>query len=300
MAVPAAGLALSDKKLVTARLLAAGADIRALNTVRKHLSAIKGGQLAAAHSRGPTLAFAVSDVVGDDLSVIASGPTVPDPSTFQDALDVLDRFGGRSAYPPAAVGILEAGAVGTFPETPKPGDARLSSTGTRLIGSRLDVLRGASEAALEAGYEPTVIEQPVVGEARHVAPAHVARMIELGRGSRGPAAVVSAGETTVRVVGTGRGGRNQEFVLAACPHLAAFSRPAVFCSAGTDGVDGPTDAAGALCDNTTLARIERAGRSAPAVLDDNDSYTLFEALGDLIVTGPTDTNVGDVQVLLVG
>jgi glycerate-2-kinase len=298
LAVPRPGITLEDKREVTARLLAAGADIHALNTVRKHLSAIKGGQLAAA-ARGPTLALAVSDVVDDDLSVIGSGPTVADPSTFSSALDVLDRFGGRAAYPRAAVALLEAGHGGTVAETPKPGDRRLSSAVTRIIGSRRDVLRAAADAARRAGYRATVIPEAVVGEARQAGAAHVGRMLEAADATS-RAAVLSTGETTVRVTGTGRGGRNQEFVLAAAPLLAGCGRTAVLASAGTDGIDGPTDAAGAIADSTTMARIERAGLSLERTLADNDSHTLFAALGDLIHTGPTKTNVGDVQVLLVG
>jgi hydroxypyruvate reductase len=298
LAVPRPGVTLEDKRRVTRQLLAAGADINALNTVRKHLSAIKGGRLAAT-ARGPTIAFAVSDVVGDDLSVIGSGPTVADPTTFAAALDALDRFGGRSAYPAAAVRLLEAGHLGDLPETPKPGDPRLLSASTRVIGSCLDALHGAREAASRAGYSPIVISEPVVGEARQVAPAHVARMLDLASRAAGRAAVMSAGETTVRVVGTGRGGRNQEFALAAASLLPRFGRPAVLASVGTDGIDGPTDAAGAIADTTTLERVEHGNLSVAGVLDDNDSYSLFTALGDLIKTGPTDTNVGDLQVLLV-
>ncbi len=298
LAVPADGISLDDKRGVTRRLLASGADIHALNTVRKHLSAIKGGRLAAA-ATGPVLAFAVSDVVGDDLSVIASGPTVPDPTTFHDALAVLDRFGGRSSYPAAAVRLLEDGAAGLRPETPKPGDASFSTVETRVIGSRVDCMRAAAGAAAHAGYEPVIIEQPVVGESREVARVHVVRMLRMAEEKDAPAAVVSTGETTVRVVGTGRGGRNQEFALAAAATLARASRPAVLARVGTDGIDGPTDAAGAVADNETIERLGRAGVSVTAALDNNDSYRAFDALGDLLITGPTNTNVGDLQVLLV-
>ncbi len=296
LAVPRPGLALDDKRAVTSRLMAAGADIHALNTVRKHLSAIKGGWLAAT-ARGPSLAFAVSDVVDDDLSVIGSGPTVADPTTFSDALAVLDRFGGRSAYPAAAVRVLEAGGAGLLPDTPKAGDPRLASATTCIVGSRHHVLRAAADAARAAGYRPVVIDDALVGEARRVGPVHVGRMLEAA--GPGPTAVLSAGETTVRVTGSGRGGRNQELALAASPVLARCDRRAVFASVGTDGIDGPTDAAGGLVDTTTLARAAERATSLEAVLDANDSYPLLAALGDLIVTGPTDTNVGDLQVLLV-
>jgi len=297
LAVPRPGLDLQSKRAVTTRLLRGGADIHALNTVRKHLSAIKGGWLAAA-SAGPTIAFAVSDVVDNDLSVIGSGPTVPDPTTFHDALAVLDRFGGRAVYPPSAVRLLESGAAGRLPDTPKPGDPRLLSASTRIIGSRLDVMRAAADHATSAGYRATVIEEPVVGEAARIASAHVQRMAAAAA-SGGRAAVISTGETTVHVVGNGRGGRNQEFALAAAPALSALERPAAFASIGTDGIDGPTDAAGALADNATVARARRAGLSIDGALADNDSHTLLAALGDLIRTGPTATNVGDLQVLLL-
>jgi hydroxypyruvate reductase len=297
LAVPRPGLTLEDKRGVTARLLVAGADIHALNAVRKHLSAIKGGFLAAS-ARGSTLALAVSDVVDDDLSVIGSGPTVADPTTFSMALDVLDRFGGRSAYPRAAVRLLEAGQGGNLPETPKPADPRLASATTLVIGSRFDVLRAATDHASRTGYRATAIADPLVGEARHVAAAHVARMLDAAGGDT-RACVLSTGETTVRVTGSGRGGRNQELALAAAPLLAACGRPAVFASVGTDGIDGPTDAAGAIVDVATVSRVQERHLSIDRVLDENDSYTLLGALGDLIVTGPTGTNVGDLQVLLV-
>ncbi len=297
LAVPRAGLTLDDKRAVTARLLAAGADIHALNTVRKHLSAIKGGWLAAT-ARGAVLAFVVSDVVDDDLSVIGSGPTVADPTTFSAALDVLDRFGGRSAYPGAAIRLLQAGERGELPDTPKPGDPRLSNADTRIIGSRLDVLRAATGAAVAAGYHAVAISDPLVGEARRAASPLITRMLRELSEDR-PTAMLCTGETTVRVSGTGRGGRNQELALAAAPLLAEARRPAVFASVGTDGIDGPTDAAGGIVDSMTLARAEASGLSLAHALDNNDSYALLAALGDLVVTGPTGTNVGDLQVLLV-
>jgi hydroxypyruvate reductase len=295
---PADGVDLDDKQRVTRHLLAAGADIHALNAVRKHLSAVKGGALAAA-ARGPTVALAISDVIGDDFSVIGSGPTVADPSTFSDALGILDRFGGRDLFPEKAVAVLERGDRGEIPETPKPGDPRLAGSVARVIGSRLDALRGAADAAERLGYRVEVLIEPVVGEARAAGHHQVERMLSIARSRGGRACVLSAGETTVRVVGRGRGGRNQELALAAAGVLATTG-PAALASLGTDGIDGPTDAAGALADQTTLERAGRLGIGSPdRYLDDNDSYRFFEALGDLIRTGPTDTNVGDLQVLLL-
>lgn len=296
MAVPAEGMTLADKREATATLLRAGADIHALNAVRKHLSAVKGGWLAA-RCRGRTIALAISDVVGDDLSVIGSGPTVPDPSTFADALAVLDRFGGRAAYPARVLRRLERGAAGDLPETPKPGDPRLARATTRVIGGRREAMAGAAAEAAARGYHVVTLDAPVVGEARTAAPRFVAAAAAAA-GAR-PACVIAGGETTVHVTGRGRGGRNQEFALAAAGALAPLGA-AVVASAGTDGIDGPTDAAGAVADLTTLPRAGAAGLpEVQAVLAANDSHPFFAALGDLIRLGPTGTNVGDLQVFLL-
>ena len=298
MAVPADGLTLEDKRATTDRLLRAGADIHALNTVRKHLSAIKGGWLAA-RAGGACEAFAISDVVGDDPSFIASGPTVADASRFEDALDVLRRFGGDAAYPSAVVAHLRRGADGVAPETPKPGDARLAQARTAVIGSRRNAMSGALTEAGARGYHVLRLDAAVVGEARTTAVAHLqavqARAAGLGR----PACVVSSGETTVHVTGRGKGGRNQEFALAASALLALAGAPAAVASVGTDGIDGPTDAAGALADSTTMDRARAAGLVPGRYLSDNNAYAFFDALGDLIHTGPTGTNVGDLQVILL-
>lgn len=298
MAAPADGVTLDDKRATTRQLLRAGADIYALNTVRKHLSAIKGGGLAA-RVRGVCQALAISDVVGDDLSVIASGPTVADASRFQDALDVLARFGGEGAYPPAVVARLRQGADGAIAETPKPDDPRLTRAETKVIGSRRDAMAGAAAAAAALGYEVVRLDDPVVGEARATAVSHMRAVLARTDGVRRPVCVVSSGETTVHVTGNGKGGRNQEFALAAAGLLAAVAAPAVVASVGTDGVDGPTDAAGALADSTTMARAAAAGLSPDRYLFDNNAYAFFDALGDLIHTGPTGTNVGDLQVILL-
>ena len=298
MAVPAVGLTLEDKRQTTEILLRAGADIGALNTVRKHLSAVKGGWLAAATSAG-CRTLAVSDVVGDDPSVIGSGPTVADASTFEDALDALKLFGGAGAYPAAVVSVLRAGARGERPETPGPGDGRLARAETFVIGTRRDAMRGAAEQAVRRGYGVLVFDDPIVGEAREAARAHVARIEARAAGATRPLCVVSSGETTVHVTGSGRGGRNQEFALAASDPLRRLS-PAAAASLGTDGIDGPTDAAGAIVDSETLDRARRAGLASPSdFLRDNNSYPFFDALDDLIRTGPTGTNVGDLQIFLL-
>jgi hydroxypyruvate reductase len=296
MAVPADGLALEDKRRTTDALLRAGADIHALNTVRKHLSAVKGGRLAA-EARGPSWTLAISDVVGDDPSVIGSGPTVADRSTFADAHDVLRRFGGLDAFPSAVVSHLERGRTGIVADTPKPGDPRLARSDVRVIGRRHDAMQGARAQAEGLGYRVEVLDAPVVGFARDAAAAHLRGLAGLACGAGGPLCVVSSGETTVRVVGSGRGGRNQEFALAAAEPLAAFER-AVGASVGTDGIDGPTDAAGAIVDSRTIARAARAGLAPSRFLSDNNSYEFFRTLDDLILTGPTGTNVGDLQIFL--
>jgi glycerate-2-kinase len=296
MALPVDGVTLEDKQQTVRLLLLGGADIHQLNTVRKHLSAIKGGQLAAA-ARARVLTLAVSDVIGDDLSMIASGPTVPDATTFRAALQVLDDRGGRAVYPSSVVQHLERGEAGLVAETPKPGDVRLAHSSARVIGNRLTAVEGARTAAEGLGYRVHVVDEPIVGEARRAALPLVtaARAATAGDGR---ACMLAAGETTVTVTGTGKGGRNQELALAMIPHLNALGDPVVAASVGTDGIDGPTDAAGALVDSTTSARAAAAGLVAGTYLDDNNSYAFFDALGDVIRTGPTGTNVGDLQIIL--
>jgi len=297
MAVPSVGVTLADKQEVTARLLRAGADIRALNTVRKHLSAIKGGRLAEI-CRTPFLSLVISDVVGDEVSAIASGPTVPDPSTFADALEVLGRHGGTDVFPPAVVRHLRRGANGELPETPKPDDAALSGP-TLVIGSRHDAMRGAQSAAEALGYDVISLEAPVIGEARSAALRHWDEVMARTVGRHGPTCVVSSGETTVHVIGDGIGGRNQEFALALVDRAASVPAAAI-ASVGTDGVDGPTTAAGAIADSTSTARAGARGLPPPSdFLNHNNSHAFFDALGDLIHTGPTGTNVGDLQIILL-
>jgi len=298
MAAPADGVSLADKRETTAQLLQAGADIYALNTVRKHLSAIKGGWLAA-RARTSCRTLVISDVVGDDLSVIASGPTVADASTFDDALSLLRQYGGEDAYPPRVIARLRLGASGALPETPKPGDPRLAQSSVSVIGSRRDAMNGAASEAASLGYHVVRIDDPIVGEARVAAVAHLRAALARASGSGRPACIVTTGETTVHVTGRGRGGRNQEFALAAAAVLAQVGDAAVLASVGTDGVDGPTDAAGAVVDSTTIARALATGASPDRALAENDAYPFFDSLGDLVHTGPTGTNVGDLQVILL-
>jgi glycerate 2-kinase len=323
MVMPAEGVTLDDKRATTDRLLRAGADIHALNTVRKHLSAIKGGWLAA-RARASTITLAISDVVGDELSVIASGPTVADATTFQEALDVLRRFGGEDHFPPAVLARFRRGIEGAIAETPKPGDARLARAMSRVIGSRRDAMIGAAAEAEARGYHVVQVDDPVVGEARTAAATHLRACFARAATVDRPACIVSSGETTVHVTGRGKGGRNQEFALAAVvgPGLrtvpvrgtglptdvvtgtgpettAAPPSPIALASIGTDGIDGPTDAAGAIADSTTLERARAAGLDPDLFLSDNNAFAFFDALGDLIHTGATGTNVGDLQVILL-
>jgi hydroxypyruvate reductase len=302
LAAPADGVTLADKQAATKLLLEAGASIDELNAVRKHLSAVKGGGLAAA-ARCEVVTFALSDVVGpvrDDPGVIGSGPTAPDASTWDDALAVVTRRGVLTRLPQAVRDRLEAGARGEVPETPKPGDPRLARAAWHLIGSRADAMDAARNAAIDRGFSTITIEAPIVGEARDAGPAFVARALEVSRRLPRPVCVIGAGETTVRVVGRGKGGRNQELALSVAAALDALREPAAFLSVGTDGIDGPTDAAGGLVDGTTLARARELGVDLDASLADNDAYHALDRLGDLVRTGPTDTNVGDLQVLVIG
>lgn len=303
LAVPAPTLSLADKIATSRALMNAGVPIADLNCVRKHLSAIKGGRLAARARR--TMTWAISDVHGpiaDDPAVIGSGPTVADPSTCADALAIVRRAGVAPALPASVMAHLEGGKD----ETPKPGDPRLRDSSYVVIANRHLAMDGAARAARALGYDVQVIEQATGGEARDAgvafASAALGEEAVKGRGSFGPRCIIASGETTVRVRGSGRGGRNQEFALAAVPVLESLmprNRAVVLASAGTDGIDGPTDAAGAIADTSSGARALRAGVRWDAALASNGAYDFFEPLGDLIVWGPTGTNVGDVHVMLV-
>lgn len=295
MALPAPGLSLDDKKAVTRELLRCGAPIDEINAVRKHLSAIKGGRLAGAAWPAPVAALLISDVPGDDLSVIASGPTVPDPSTFADALAVIDRYG--IAVPAAVRQHLEAAAE----ESPKPGDSRLATARATLIATPQTALEAAAAAARAAGVTPLILGNAIEGESREVARvlAGIARQASLhGQPVAGPCVLLSGGETTVTVKGGGRGGRNVEFLLALGVALGGHDKVwAIACD--TDGIDGTEDNAGALLDPGSLARAAALGLDAKAHLANNDGYGFFAGLGDLVVTGPTRTNVNDFRAVLV-
>jgi len=301
--LPAEGISLADKQATTQALLACGADIHELNTVRKHLSAIKGGQLARMAWPAAVITLVLSDVVGDDLDVIGSGPTVPDQSTFADALEIVTRYGLPRRLPRPVRTRLERGAAGEFDETPKPGDAVFARTKNIIVGNNRGAVNAGAKAARALGYRTVVLSTTIKGEARAVALVHAAIAREIrasGHPVKGPACVISGGETTVTLSkGHGLGGRNQEFVLAAAREIAGMENVVVL-AAGTDGTDGPTDAAGAIADGRTFARAAAARLDARGMLARNDSYHFFEPLGDLIRTGPTGTNVADVHILLVG
>jgi hydroxypyruvate reductase/glycerate 2-kinase len=299
---PVAGITLEDKQHVTALMHACGATINEMNCVRKHLSAIKGGRLAEAFGPRPSFSLIISDVIGDPLDVIASGPTAADPTTFADALAILDRYGLRDRLPPAVLAHLESGRDGRRAETPK---ALPSSVHNLVLGNNSRALAAAQRHAEALGYAVVNLGSFIEGETRPAAVvlAGIARSIRVdGWPMRPPVCVLSGGETTVTLTPQyGRGGRNQEFVLSAALYLtgAGLSHIVVL-SGGSDGEDGPTDAAGAVADESTLTRAAAAGLNPDAHLERHDAYTLFEATGDLLKTGLTQTNVMDVRVLLVG
>jgi glycerate 2-kinase len=294
LALPPPGLTLEDKQAVNKALLKSGATISEMNTVRKHLSAIKGGRLAAAAAPAKVVALMISDVPGDDPSIIASGPTVVDPSTNKDALGIIEKY---SIEVPASV----RERLRTADETPKPGDHRLASVENIMIATPQASLDAAAEVARRAGVKPVILGDSIEGESRDVALVHagIARQCAMrGQPSPPPCVLISGGETTITLKGKGKGGRNTEFLLALAIALNAMD--GIYAVAGdTDGVDGSEDNAGAFIDPTTLARAEKAGINAKAMLADNDPWNFFDKIGDLLVTGPTLTNVNDFRAVLI-
>lgn len=285
---PVPPMTLAQKQELTKKLLACGATIHEINRVRKHLSSFKGGQLAKLAYPATTIALILSDVIGDDLDVIGSGPTVADRSTIEDARAVLAKYGIAQAV--------------EFHETPKPGDPAFAKVQNIIVGSNEQAVDAAARQAKALGYRTMVLSTRIEGETRDVAGVHAAiakEILATGRPLRAPACVLSGGETTVTIRGRGMGGRNQEFVLAAAMALDGAG-PVTVLSAGTDGTDGPTDAAGAIGDSATVSRGRERGLDAARFLADNDSYHFFEKIEGLVKTGPTGTNVMDVRVVLVG
>jgi len=295
LTLPAPGLTLQDKQAINRALLKSGATITEMNCVRKHLSAIKGGRLAAACYPAQVVTLTISDVPGDDPAVIASGPTVPDRTTFADALEILEKYGIRE--PVAAIHHIRTARD----ETPKPGDERLVGAKTHLIAAPQESLEAAAAVARSAGFTPLILGDSLEGEARDVALVHagIARQVRKhGQPCAAPCVLLSGGETTVTVRGHGRGGRNVEFLLALA--VALDGEPGMYAMAGdTDGVDGTEDNAGALLTPDSLARARARNLDPKRLLADNDGYSFFSAIGDLIITGPTLTNVNDFRAILI-
>jgi hydroxypyruvate reductase len=296
LTLPAEGLELSDLQATTSSLLAAGATINQINTIRKHLSAVKGGRLAEMAAPATVYTFILSDVVGDPLEVIASGPTVPDPTTFQDAWNIVKQFELQSALPEKVVRRLQAGCADEISDTPKPGAPIFARVHNAVIGSNRIAARAAVEAARKASFESCLLTTFVEGEACEVARviAGLAKGLISNEGPlKCPACLVLGGETTVTLKGDGKGGRNQEMALAAGIALQGWPNTLIACL-GTDGTDGPTDAAGAFADGTTVERGRSAGMEAAEYLNRNDAYHFLAGVEDLILTGPTRTNVNDL------
>jgi glycerate 2-kinase len=295
--LPAPPVTLAEKQQATKLLLNCGATIHEINCIRKHISLVKGGGLARLAYPATVLTLILSDVIGDDLDVIGSGPTVGDRTTFADAREIFEKYGIWEKVPVGVRARLSSRAS----ETPKPGDRIFSRVQNLIVGSNRLAVDAAVRQAKALGFRTLVLATGIQGEAREVARVYAAMVREIratGRPVKAPACVISGGETTVTIRGDGLGGRNQEFVMAAAEDIAGID-DLVILSAGTDGADGPTDAAGAVADGTTIARAERLGLDAGAMLGNNDSYHFFQALGDLIKTGATGTNVADIQVVLV-
>jgi hydroxypyruvate reductase len=302
MTVPPAGILLADLQRTIELLLRAGATVNDLNTVRKHLDLLKGGRLAAAAAPSHVLALVLSDVVGDPLDVIASGPVSPDPTRFGDAIAVLERIGIWHEVPQDVQQYLRRGVRGEVPESPGDGDPCFANVEVQVVGNNRLAVEGALSEAVSRGYQALALTTFLTGEAREAGRFLAAIGLEVkpaGRPVSLPACMVAAGETTVTVSGAGRGGRNQEVVLGAAQILDGTDN-VLIASLGTDGIDGKTDAAGAIATGETLSRARERGLDAEEALADNNAYPFFHALQDLIVTGPTGTNVMDVQLVLVG
>jgi glycerate 2-kinase len=298
---PAEGLTLEDKQQLTNLLLQCGATIHEINAVRKHISRVKGGWLARLAHPATLISLILSDVIGDRLDSIASGPTVPDESTFEDCLHILEKYHLAAKVHAAALRHLEKGSRHEIDETPKPGDPVFGRTQNLIIASSALAVEAAAEKARSLGYNSLVLSTFIAGETREIARMHTAlakEVLRSGQPVRRPACLISGGETTVTIRGSGIGGRNQEFSLAAAIDIDGLDDVVVL-SGGTDGTDGPTDAAGAIADSTTVQRGRALGLEAEAYLRNNDSYRFFQPLGDLLVTGPTFTNVMDIHLILV-
>lgn len=299
--LPAPGLSLKDKQNTIKMLISCGATIHEINTIRKHTSIVKGGGLAKAVFPATLVTLILSDVVGDDLDVIASGPTVFDSSTYKDCLEIITKYGLSRKLPGKVVKYLTGGAEGKISETPKAGEMIFEKTRNYIVGSNIESIKSAKKKAESLKYNTIVLSSMIEGDTKEAALFHCAiakEIVKTGLPVPKPACIISGGETTVNVTGKGLGGRNQEFALAAALEIAGLENTVVL-SVGTDGTDGPTDAAGAFADSTTLRRASVIGIDPLQYLNDNDSYNFFRKLGDLLITGPTNTNVMDLRIILV-
>jgi glycerate 2-kinase len=302
LSCPIEGLSLQDKQQTTQALLNCGARIQEVNAIRKHISRVKGGRLAELAYPSTVLSLILSDVIDDSMDNIGSGPTVPDSSTFADCLSIIDRYGVGAMIPVAVTSFLKKGAAGEIADTPKAGDPIFQRVQNLLIGNNQLALAAAKEKAEALGYHTLVLSSSIEGEARKVAIDHMVMARDVLSGSSPicpPACIISGGETTVTIRGDGLGGRNQEFALAAAIAIDGLEGVVVL-SGGTDGTDGPTDAAGGIVDGTTVQRARDKGRDARSYLERNDSYPFLKTVGDLLITGPTLTNVMDLRLVLIG
>ncbi len=301
LVAPQDSITLAEKQKVTALLLKAGSNISELNTVRKHISAVKGGRLAQTAYPSRVISLILSDVIGDSPDVIASGPTSPDKTTFCDALDVIEKYNLNNKIPDHVINLLRRGSEGSVGETPQYGNAVFERVENVIVGSNRIATAAAAKRAEEHGYVTTVLTSELQGEAREAAKWLAQKAIDL-RGQRETGrkiCLISGGETTVKVSGTGLGGRNTEFALAFAEAIAGRDGITLL-SAGTDGTDGPTDAAGAIVDGQTVYNARSRGLSPNIFLSNNDSYSFFQKTGELLVTGSTGTNVMDIQIILLG
>ena len=297
---PAAGISLEDKQTATSALLKSGATIDEVNAVRKHLSRVKGGRLARLSAPAQLICLILSDVVDDAPESVGSGPTAPDPTTYADCMRIVERHGLARTMPAGVLELLSRGVRNEIAETVKPSDPVFDRVQNVIVGSNRSALAAARERAQALGYRVSMLTERMQGESRVVAKAHadfVKRMI--GEAVLRPACLLSGGETTVTVIGNGMGGRNQEFALAAALDIQDLE-DVVILSGGTDGMDGPTNAAGGIVDGATVARAQGRGLDPRAFLEHNDSYNLLRAVNDLLITGPTLTNVMDLQITLLG
>jgi glycerate 2-kinase len=301
LSCPVMGLSLQDKQQTTQALLRCGTRIQEINAIRKHISKVKGGRLAGLAYPATVLSLILSDVVDDSIDNIGSGPTAPDSSTFLDCLSVIKRYDVKEMIPKGVRNFLEQGASAKIAETPKAGDAIFQKVQNLIVGNNGIAMLAAKNRAEALGYHTVVLSSSIEGEARRVAVDHMVMakdiLADFNR-LRRPACIISGGETTVTIQGDGKGGRNQEFALAAAIEIDGVEG-VVALSGGTDGTDGPTDAAGAIVDGTTLQRGRDRGLDARDYLQRNDSYVFFKSVGDLLTTGPTLTNVMDLRLILI-